>query len=105
MATLSRTERIDLRVTEDFKRQVQEAAALASMSVSEYMIAKVYQAALSDLKDHRLQMWSEAEIEAASKLLEAGLVPIIDLKSNRQALEDERQFARLEPLRLKFSGR
>jgi uncharacterized protein (DUF1778 family) len=49
--TSSRSERIDLRVTPEFKKLVSEAAAIASMSISEYMISKIHNSTIEDLKN------------------------------------------------------
>jgi uncharacterized protein (DUF1778 family) len=73
MATISRSERIDLRVTPEFKKVIAEAASLASMTVSEYIISKIYKASLEEININKLAMWSIEDLSAALKLLDMPL--------------------------------
>ena len=62
--TEPRSERVDLRMTPAAKRTLQQAAAVANKSVSEFLLDSSLTAAFETLADHRVFQLDERRWEA-----------------------------------------
>jgi len=84
----SRSERVDLRMTPAAKRTLQQAAAVANKTVSEFLLDSGLTAALDALADRRVFQLDEAQWEAFTAALERppaanlGLADLLSRKPN-----------------------
>jgi uncharacterized protein (DUF1778 family) len=63
-ATLSKSERIDIRTTQAVKRTLQQAAAVTHKTVSEFLLDSALTQAAEVLSDRRLFILDDAQWEA-----------------------------------------
>jgi uncharacterized protein (DUF1778 family) len=70
--TVTRSEKLDLRLTPDAKRTLQTAAAAANRSVSDFVLERALQRAAETLPDDRL--WAVTTPERSGALEESDAV-------------------------------
>lgn len=73
--TQAKTERIDIRTTPSAKRMLQEAAAIRSKTVSEFLLDSGLTAAAETLADRRLFFLDEAQWSAFLAALDTPYKP------------------------------
>jgi len=87
-----KSERIDIRTTPVVKRTLQEAAATASKTVSEFMLDSALTQAVEILTDRRLFLLDDAQWTAFMAALDAPTRPLPRLESllNEPSILDAR---------------
>lgn len=74
MSTATRdrkTSRVDLRMTDEQKGQIELAASMSGMSTSQWSISRLMESARREIVEHRLLLVSEEAFEALAAALEA----------------------------------
>ena len=74
--TQAKSERIDIRTTQNVKRTLQQAAAVTHKTVSEFLLDSALTQAAEVLSDRRLFILDDAQWDAFLAALDAPTVPM-----------------------------
>ena len=81
--------RIDLRVTPEQKDLLEQAASLAGLSLSAYMLSQCLKVARENIEDHQRLVLSDRDRSLFLSLIENPPEPCQDLKSAMKRFQDE----------------
>ncbi len=77
-ATMSKSSRLDLRMTDEQKRCIETAAGMSGMSVSQWSLSKLMESARKDIADQHAMRLSADSFDAFARLIEEPADPKFD---------------------------
>ncbi len=77
-ATMNKSSRLDLRMTDDQKRCIETAAGISGMSVSQWSLSKLMESARKDIAEQHAMVLSSESFDAFVRLLDDPATPAFE---------------------------